>query len=263
MRLIRGWEKRYCPEATGGLHLSKPALYRAISEEDGLGDRREGEVRTKVDGGHLTVKWESQDKLPPGLRQAIEEHEGSAEETEEFRRLFAEQDDDPELALRRIGPSEWSTSQNLVVSGQGIDSPFLFCLSREPLTHSEWEKLRAALPERYDTWTVTEDVNGLGFEIECGIKRWMGLNEITQHRIERSRGFVTYSYDLAPPSGDPAEVLQMSRWFRKRTKYRDQEEYRLAWKLSSPQWEKMPESINIELTRTGVNLFKPWMPPES
>ena len=41
-----------------------------------------------------------------------------------------------------------------------------------------------------------------------------------------------------------------------------QSEYRLAWDLRSPQWENMPEVIDVELTRTGLNLFKPWNPPE-
>ena len=261
MRLIRGWEERYSPGRTGGLRLSKASVYRAIGEEDGLGDRREGEVRTKVDGGYLAVEWESKTGLPPGLRQAIKEHEGSAEEDEEMRALFAERDDDPEFALRRIGPSRWSTSQNVVVSDQGIDSPFLFCLSREPLTREEWEKLCGALPRRYDTWTVTEDVEGVQFEIECGIKRWLAIQEITRHTVVREKGFVTYPYESAPPSGDPTDVFGMQRWFRKRRKYRNQAEYRLAWGLSSEQWENMPETMDVELTRTGLSLFKPWTPP--
>ena len=262
MRLIRGWEKRYCPETTGGLRLSKPTLYRRIGEEDGLGDRREGEVRFATDEGELSVQWDPNDLvsllLPKELREQVESEEG-----EQFREWMARELDDPDLELKRTGPHRWKIVQNLKVDDEGINSPFLFCLAREPATKADWERLRAELPERYDTWTITEDVNGLGFEIECGIKRWMGLNEITQHRIERGKGFVAYSYDLTPPSGDLSEMLQMSRWFRKRTKYRDQDEYRLAWILSSPQWEKMPESIDIELTRTGLNLFQPWIPPES
>lgn len=141
MRLIRGWEERHLQDKTGILQLSTASLYRKIGEEDGQGDRREGEVRAKVDGGHLEVQWNATDGLPLGLRTAIEKHQGSAQETEEMRRLFAEREDDPELALRRIGPSKWSTSQNVVVSNQGINSTFLFCLAREPLTKGEWEKL--------------------------------------------------------------------------------------------------------------------------
>ena len=96
-------------------------------------------------------------------------------------------------------------------------------MAREPTTRDDWERLRAALPERYDAWTVTDDVHRLKFEIECGPKRWMGLNEITEHELITRRGFLTYPYDSAPPSrelGDVAgeEVLQMARWFRKRRK---------------------------------------------
>lgn len=40
---------------------------------------------------------------------------------------------------------------NVVVSDQGIESPFLFCLAREPVTRSDGERLCAALSERYDT----------------------------------------------------------------------------------------------------------------
>ena len=262
VRLIRGWEKQYCPETTGGLRLSKPTLYRAIGEEDGLGDQREGEVRIATDGGELSVEWEPNEMVSLLIPKEMQER-AESEEGEQFREMLARELDDPDLELELLGPGRWKMVQNLRVDERGIDSPFLFCLAREPATKADWEKMRAALPERYDTWTVTEDVHGLRFEIECGIKRWMGLNEITQHMLETRKGFVTYSYDLAPPSGDVAEMLQMSRWFRKRTKYQDQEEYRLAWKLSSPQWEKMPESIDIELTKTGLSLFEPWMPPES
>ena len=33
MRVIRGWEEQYYPEATGGVRLSKLTLYRTIGEE--------------------------------------------------------------------------------------------------------------------------------------------------------------------------------------------------------------------------------------
>ena len=44
--LIRNWEERYSPDKTGGLRLSKTLVYGATGEEDGLDDRREGNVRT-------------------------------------------------------------------------------------------------------------------------------------------------------------------------------------------------------------------------
>ena len=243
------------------MHLCKPSVYRRLGEEDGVGDRREGEVRAKVDDGYLNVDWGPTDGLPPGLRKAMEAHEGSAEEDEEMRALFAERDDDPDLALRRIGPGRWSTSQNVVVSDENIDRPYLFCMSREPSTAEEWERLRRSLPERYDTWTVSEDADQVQFEIERGIKRWLAAEGISRYSVVTADGFVTYSYESAPPSGNPAAVFGMSRWFRKRTRYRDQAEYRMAWNLSREDREDMPETIDVQLTRIGVDMFKPWKPP--
>ena len=89
-----------------------------------------------------------------------------------------------------------------------------------------------------------------------------GLNEITEHRLEQKRGWVAYSYDTAPLSDAIREIAQITRWFRKGRKYKDQEEYRLAWNLQSPQWESLPDALEIELTRTGLGLFKPWEPPK-
>ena len=54
---------------------------------------------------------------------------------------------------------------------------YLVCQSREPSTEAERESLRAALPARFDTWTVTESGEALNFEVECGMKRCMGLKE--------------------------------------------------------------------------------------
>ena len=191
----------------------------------------------------------------------MEEHEGSAAETEEFRALFAERDDDPELALQRTGSGEWSMTQNLVVRDDKIPSPYVFCLAREPTTREELERLCAALPDRYDAWTVTADVDAVQFEIECGIKRWLATERITRHRTERASGWVAYTFEEAPPSGDPTAVFGMDRWFRKRTKYQAQAEYRLAWSLSSDQRVDMPKRIDVELTRTGLRLFERWTPP--
>ena len=230
MKLVRGWEKRYAPDSTGGLRLRKARLYRAVGEEKGLGDRREGEFRMCMQGKVTSTSEESEDAL---LRLSKENQECI----------------DAETAKPQVEDS-------------ALGSPFLFCLSREPATISDWERLRAALPERYDTWTVTEDVASLNFEIACGIKRWMWLNEITEHRLEQKRGWVAYSYDTAPLSDAIREIAQITRWFRKGRKYKDQEEYRLAWNLQSPQWESLPDALEIELTRTGLGLFKPWEPPK-
>ena len=260
MRLIRGWEEQYAPEGTGGLRLNRPLVYRAMEEEDDLGDKREGEVRVNVEG-EMTITWDENDPLP--FRLSPEERErADAESARQIWELLDGESDDPDVELEQRESGIWKVRQQLKVDDPELGSPFLFCLSREPASASDWERLRAALPDRYDTWTVTEDLASLNFEIECGIKRWLGVHEITEHRLSRSRGWVAYSYDYFPPSGDVSEVAQMTKWFRKRRKYRDQEEYRFAWELSSPQLNKLPTFVDIELTRTGLSLFQLWTPPE-
>ena len=47
MKLVRVWEKRYAPDSTGGLRLSKAGLYRAIGEEEGLETRTETPILPK------------------------------------------------------------------------------------------------------------------------------------------------------------------------------------------------------------------------
>ena len=236
MKLIRGWEKRYAPDTTGGLRLSKAKLYRAI-EEDGVGDRREGEVRIKLEG-EVSVTSEPNEVISARMSKEIDER-GAAELQERMRKMLATELDDPEIDLEPEGVGQWKVLQNAKLDDTELGSPYLFCFSREPVTRAEWVKLQAALPERYDTWTVTDDVDKLIFEIECGMKRWMGLNEITQHTIARRRGWVSYAYDSSPPSSEVSEIAQMAKWFRKRRKYMNQNEYRHAWDLRSPQWENI------------------------
>ena len=245
MELIRGWESKYAPEVTGGLRLSKARVYRDIGEEEGLGDRGEGEIRVAMPGrierestgGPLSVPVDVEIQAEP---------------------------DQPAVRVESLKPGEVREMQYKVrAEDSALGSPFLFCMSRKPVTKGDWEALRAALPERYDKWTVTEDVFGVSFEIECGIKRWMALNEIAQHRIERYRGWLAYFSGSTPPSVDPSNLGQAleERWFRKSRRYSAQQEYRLAWAISSPQMETFPDAIDIELTKTGLALFKPWNPP--
>jgi hypothetical protein len=245
MRLIRGWESRYAHNETGGLQLSTARLFRESGEEDGLGDQREGEIRLAMPAsiertvGELGTPMDLSLQLGP---------------------------DEPLIEVEKLEPGERrEIRQELRAEDSGLnDSPFLCCLSREPTTLREWETLRAALPERYDTWTVTEDVGALQFEIECGIVRWLKLNGITRHSITRFMGWVEYSYETTPPAFDLDDLditKLLERWLRKRRKYRGQQEYRLAWVLSSPQMETFPVKLEIELTRTGLGLFLPWNPP--
>ena len=246
MKLVRGWEKQYMPDNLGGVRLSKARLYRAIGEEEGLGDAREGEIRV---GSQVAVTRTGDTNTAPPMSVSI-----------------SMEPNDPELQIENLELGERREVQYAArVEDSRLDSPLLFCLSREPATKNDWEMLRAALPERYDRWTITENVADLSFEIECGIKRWMALNEITEHTITRYRGWVAYHSGATPPSTELShlgEVAQLTRWFRKRKTYSRQQEYRLGWAINCPQLEKLPDALEIELTKTGLGLFKPWKPPE-
>ena len=145
MKLVRGWEKRYAPDSTGGLRLSKARLYRAIGEEEGLEDRREGEFRMRMQGKVTSTSEESEDAL---LRLSKENQECiDAETAKGVRESLATELDDPELEIEmeNLQPGLWESRQNLKVEDSALGSPFLFCLSREPATISDWELFIALL----------------------------------------------------------------------------------------------------------------------
>ena len=248
MELIRGWESQYAPDVTGGLRLSRAGVYRTIGEEEGLGDGREGEIR--VNTNTAITRNEGDGGLGPSAFFPVT--------------VSVTHPDGSEVTAKNLGSGERrEIAYSARVDDSGIDSPFLFCLSREPVTQDDWKALQAALPHRYDTWTATESITDLSFEIQCAIKRWMAQNRITEHRIDWYKGWVTYPYDVIPPNTEISDFGKemYERWFRKGRRYSGQQEYRLAWAISSPQMEKFPDEIEIELTRTGLSLFKPWSPP--
>lgn len=256
MKLVRGWESQYAPAITGKLRMTQAICYRDIGE-DGIGDQREGEVRARVPET-LTVRWQREEDFP-------------VHATEEMDDAFARQlwelldDKKDDRAIISQGPGTWTRSRDLKLEDSQLGSPFILCLSREPTSRAAWERLQAALPDRYDFWTVTEDVESLDIEIRCGIRRWISLNKISAHCSATYRDWVNYSYDVDPRSvdlDDLNEAVQIERWFRKSNRFSDQEEYRIAWSLLDPQCRKLPEAIEIELTRAGIDLFKPWTPPE-
>ncbi len=256
MKLVRGWESQFAPDVTGGLQLSKARCYRDVDEE-GVGDQKEGEVRARVPG-ELTINWQREKDFPVPVTKEMDDAS-----VRQLWELLTDKEDDRDIEDQ--GQGKWKTWRNLTMEDSKLDSPYILCLSREPATKEDWERLRAKLPDKYDTWTIIEDVNSLKFEIECGIKRWLRLYGITVHTIEMCQGWVDYSYDAVPPSVNLEEIggaIQIERWFRKGKQYKDQKEYRIAWNVQSPQLDRFPRAIGIELTRTGLDLFKPWNPPE-
>ena len=244
MELIRGWESQFAPGATGGIRLSKAHTFRDSGEEDGVGDAREGEIRASMPA---SIEHVSDTGFPSSTNVTVDLGP-----------------DEPPLVAEDLEPGEkHELRQELRVEDSALDSPFVLCLSRAPSTEDAWERVRAALPKRYDTWTITDDVRGLEFEIECGIKRWLALHELNEHSIFTYRGWVTYPYETIPPGVDPGNIgeIMRARWFWKRRQYSAQQEYRLAWEVQSPLWERLPDTIDIEITRTGLGLFKAWTPP--
>lgn len=264
VRLIRGWEAKYLPGTRGEVRLSKPQVYRAIGEEDGIGDVREGEVRLR-NQGTVTLKTQSTEEYPEWITKKMRDH-ADDETIDQWRLRVSQQTDDPNLRMEKKNSEKWIQHQNVKIDDSALSSPYIFCLAREPATKASWDQLRNALSRRYDAWTVTEDVDKLRFEIQCGVKRWIALNHIARHRIESHMGWVAYPYDEIPPSKSTHDVMQelmhMRRWFRKRRKYQGQNEFRLAWRIHAPEWKNLPEAIEVELTTTGLQLFKPWEPPE-
>ena len=240
MELIRGWPCEYAPDIKGGLRLTKGHVYRQ-SEEEGLGDPQEGELRARMRG--TVSREDSHFPFPVSFTLKTP--------------------DEPDVVVEDLMPGETRKhTQHLLVDDSGLDSPFVLCLSRKPNTKSEWEVLRDALPQK-DTWTLTDDVPGLIFEIEWGIKRWLALNGVTQHEIHTCKGWVAYPYDTIPASVEPSNLgaVLTARWLRKNRRFSNQQEYRVVWEIRSPQMERFPDSIDIELTRTGLGMLRPWSPP--
>jgi len=228
--------------------LSQARRFRELGEEDGLRDEHEGEVRVALPAS-VSSSSDGPFEFPIDLNVTLPGV------------------DESDTLLEKVMPGETREfTQRLRVGDSQLPSPYLLCFARRPETAEGWRSLSAALPERYDTWTLTDDLDALRFEVECGIKRWLMQHDITEHVIYRAHGWVTYSYESVPPAVEPnavlAEALQLRRWFRKSRQYQSQQEYRLAWSIRSSQMEQFPEVMDIELTRTGLGLFKPWTPPD-
>ena len=264
MKLIRGWEEQYLPQNTGNIRLSKGMLFRALGEEDGIGDSGEGEVRLQFQG-NMTQSWN--EPVPHMAQEALRESNEAV--AEQYRQHIAELFNDPNASVEPQDnlASKHIISHSIRIDDTDLDSPVIFCLSEEPTTLGEWVMLRKSLPKRHNAWTVTENIHALQFEVEWGIKRWLALQEITNHRIIRQRGRVTYSDNpinigqFDSENINLKEMISMHRWFQKRYKYSHQREYRLAWMIDSLQINSLPDTIEIELTKTGLSMFKPWTPP--
>ena len=258
-RLVRGWESQYSPHSIHRLRLRQARSYRDLNEEEGQGDAREGEVRIASPGWASKTDWEDLG-FPIRLSQESQDRSDAMEE-EAFRNFLAKDFDDPNPILNRKETGELQFWTNTKIEDSDLGSPFLLCLSKEPESQIDWDRLKASLPMEKDVWTVTADVRSLELEIRQGIKRWASMNTITDYQIRVLSGWVSYTYGDVPPSSRGEEAWDPKRWFRKRTAYQDQAEFRLAWELRSRPHKVFPDYIDIELNQAALDFFQPWAPP--
>ena len=112
--------------------------------------------------------------------------------------------DDPNIEYVSQGDGRFLIKANPKVDSvslRGVEmSPYVRCLSREPDSKAEWDAWRASLPDENGAWTITDDIKSLNFEIECGLQRWLALNEVSRHSLRTLQGWRAYEFDEAPAS---------------------------------------------------------------
>lgn len=175
------------------IRLSKANSYHDVDYSEGTGDRRECEIRTPADPC-IDVS---------GIRAALGQIEGVEKSEEQIVREIYQQLDDPNIEYISKGDGRFVAKANskvdsVVTNGVEETSPYVLCMSREPDTKLEWGALRESLPNKYDTWTVKEDISRLTFEIECGLKRWLAPDVVYEHHIKAVKVWVTNEYHEAP-----------------------------------------------------------------
>ena len=132
MELIRGWEAQYAPGVTGGLRLRKASDYRAMEDDEGVGDMREGQLRVATMGRVSRAQIGDGLGYIPDLDVIISSERDDSESVVE------------DLRLGEIREFLYDCR----VEDSASDSPFLLCLSREPLTVDVWKSMQSALPDR-------------------------------------------------------------------------------------------------------------------
>ena len=146
--------------------------------------------------------------------------------------------------------------------------PYVFCVSRKPISRKGEVLLKDALGSEYDAWYKIRNAAALGKELEKAVKGWLFDNEISNHRITKRHGWVSYYEGTTPNSitdvgkDDWSEavakhLMTMQGWFEKGMKFQGQTEYRYAYLIESPQLPVLPEYIDLELTVRGIKLFEP------
>ena len=245
MQLYRGWNSRYAPEHTGRIRLCKATFYRDIDPSlPAIRDKREGETRVTAEG---SVK-----------------RDGSELSDMTFTMMG---DDGTVFSVAHLkhGQKKAVFEQNLHVEVRPV--PYIFCASRMPSSPDEAAALKRALGEEYDAWYTIKDADALYHELRKAINGWLFDNRVTKHQLHWRHGWMKYYEGETPePVADITRehspinlghyLKTMEPWFNKRSKYRDEVEYRYAFALDSPERSTFPDCILVDLTMAAIALFE-------
>ena len=245
MQLYRGWNSRYAPEHTGRIRLCKATFYRDVDPSlPAIRDEQEGEVRVLAQG---SVEREGPELSDMTLTIALDDGKVSG------------------VACLERGQTRATLIQNLHTEVRPV--PYIFCASRRPSSPDEAGALKRALGDEYDAWYTIKDAHALGRELKKAIKGWLVDNPVMQYRLYSRHGWVSYYEGETPePVADVTSgrseidllyyLESMEPWFNKRSKYKDEFEYRYAFALHSPQGHAFPDCICVDLTVAAVALFE-------
>ena len=244
MELVRGWESRFASENTGRIRLRKATFYRDV-ELSGTGVRDEKEGTARV----LATSSVSRDgDLLSDT--TLELHLNGGE--------------DPSIVHLPRGVRRASFQQIVPVDLHPV--PHLFCTSKKPKTRTRLQALKKTVNEDYDAWYSIKDPEALGRELEKAIKGWLFDRQVAPHSVSRVYGWVRYYDGDRPPiiadleQGIDEELTHVFEfiklWFNKRTKFRDEQEYRYAYVVESSELSTLPEYMDLELTVRATRMFE-------
>ena len=244
VELVRGWESQDAPESTGQIRLSKAAFYRDI-ELPGSGVRDEKEGKASA------------------LATASVSRDGDVlfDTTLE---LHLDDGEDPTVVHLPPGVRQASFKQIVPINLHPV--PYVFCTSRMPDSPRGLQTLRNTINPDYDAWYAIRDSDALGRELEKAIKGWLFDRRVNSHTLYHLYAWVRYYDGDRPPivadlDQGVVENLNgvhdmMKLWFNKRARFRDEQEYRYAYVLKSPELTTLPDSIDLDLTVRATRMFQ-------
>ena len=244
MELVRGWESRFAPENTGQIRLRRATFYRDVDLPGaGVRDEKEGKAR-------VTATSSVSRTGDPLSDTTLELHLNEGE--------------DPSIVHMPEGVRQVSFQQTVPVDLHPV--PFVFCAAKRPTAEAGLQALKKAVNEDYDAWYSIKDADALGRELEKAIKGWLFDHRVARHTVYRVHGLVHYYDGDRPPviadleQGIDEEFTHvlgfMKLWFNKRARFRDEQEYRYAYIVESPDLPTLPDHLDLELTVRATRMFE-------